>query len=103
MLPKEEKQVKDSEVVVRHGGGNLALANSLRICLEEHKKKGVKGGEAAFWGGQTWWPEKLWFGRRRRSVRDRGRKNPVVNTRGKKGVMKKLKNDFSGKKSSKKN
>jgi hypothetical protein len=52
VLPKEEKQVRGTEVAVRHGGGNrglplarhgapqdtVALANSSRICLEEQKK-----------------------------------------------------------------
>ena len=49
MLPKEEKKVKDEEVVVRHGGGDrglplalegalqdtVALAKTLHNCLEE--------------------------------------------------------------------
>jgi hypothetical protein len=79
VLPNEEKQVRGREVVVRHGGGNrglplarhgapqdtVALANSSRICLDEHKTKGVKGGEKAFWGGQTWWKEKLAMGEER--------------------------------------
>ena len=73
VLPKEEKKVKGEEVVVRHGGGDrglplalqdtlqdtVALAKSLHNCLEEQKKKGVKRGAKAFWGGQTWRTEKL--------------------------------------------
>ena len=73
MLPKEEKKVKDEEVVVRHGGGDrglplalegalqdtVALAKTLHNCLEEQKKQGVKRGGKAFWGGQTWRTEKL--------------------------------------------
>ena len=55
VLPKEEKQVRGSEVVARHGGGvgglplarrgapqdSVVPANSLRNCLEEHKNKKV--------------------------------------------------------------
>ena len=55
MLPKEEKQVRGSEVVARHGGGvgglplarrgapqdSVVPANSLWNCLEEHKNKKV--------------------------------------------------------------
>ena len=66
MLPKEEKRVKDEEVVVRHGGGDrglplallsalqdtVALAKSLHNCLEEQKKRSVKGEEEVFWGGR---------------------------------------------------
>ena len=73
MLPKEEKKVKDEEVVVRHGGGDrrlpfalhgalqdtVALAKSLHNCLEEHKKKVSSVGRRLFWGGQTWRTEKL--------------------------------------------
>jgi hypothetical protein len=73
VLPKEEKKVKGEEVVVRHGGRDrglplalqsalqdtVALAKSLHNCLEEQKKKGVKRGAKAFWGGQTWRTEKL--------------------------------------------
>ena len=73
VLPKEEKKVKDREVVVRHGGGDrglplalegalqdtVALAKTLHNCLEEQKKQGVKRGAKAFWGGQTWRTEKL--------------------------------------------
>ena len=65
VLPKEEKKVKGEEVVVRHGGGDrglplallsalqdtVALAQSVHNCLEEQKKKGVKRGAKAFWGG----------------------------------------------------
>ena len=65
MLPKEEKKVKDGEVVVRHGGGDrglplalegalqdtVALAKTLHNCLEEQKKQGVKRGGKAFGGG----------------------------------------------------
>ena len=61
MLPKEEKKVKDEEVVVRHGGGDrelplalegalqdtVALAKTLHNCLEEQKTKGVKRGGKA--------------------------------------------------------
>ena len=67
VLPKEDKKVKGEEVVVRHGGRDrglplaqqgalqdtLALAKSLLNCLEEQKKKRVKRGAKAFWGGQT--------------------------------------------------
>jgi hypothetical protein len=55
VLPKEAKQVRDSEVVARHGGGvgglplarrgapqdSVVPANSLWNCLEEHKNKKV--------------------------------------------------------------
>ena len=57
VLPKEEKHVRGREVVVRHGGGDrelplarhgapqdtVAIANSLRNCVEEHKKKKCQG------------------------------------------------------------
>ena len=57
VLPKAEKTVKGGEVVVRHGRGDrglplarhgapqdtVAIANSLRNCLEEHKKKKCQG------------------------------------------------------------
>ena len=76
MLTKEEKQVKDREVVVRHGRGDgglplkrrgavqdtVALAKTLHNCLEEQKKKAVKRGAKAVWGGQTWRAEKLAMG-----------------------------------------
>ena len=66
MLPKEEKHVRGREVVVRHGGGDrglpfalhgalqdtVALAKSLHNCLEEQKKRSVKGEEEVFWGGR---------------------------------------------------
>ena len=81
MLPKEEKKVKDEEVVVRHGGGDrrlppalegalqdtVALAKTLHNCLEEQKKQGVKRGAKAFWGGQTWRTGKLAMGEGRSS------------------------------------
>jgi hypothetical protein len=73
---KEEKQVKDREVVVRHGRGDgglplkrrgaledtVALAKTLHNCLEEQNKNTVKRGAKAFWGGQTWRAEKLAMG-----------------------------------------
>ena len=37
----------------------MALAKTLHNCLEEQKKKGVKRGGKAFWGGQTGRTEKL--------------------------------------------
>ena len=64
MLPKEEKQVRGSEVVARHGGG---LGGYLLHVAAHHKtvwfpqtlcgtawrntkQKGVKGVEEVFWG-----------------------------------------------------
>jgi hypothetical protein len=66
VLPKEEKKVKGGEVVVRHGGGDrglplalqgalqdtVALAKSLRNCLEEQKKKVSSVGRRLFGGGK---------------------------------------------------
>ena len=66
MLPKEEKKVKDEEVVVRHGGGDrglpfalhgalqdtVALAKSLHNSLEEQQKRSVKDEEEVFLGGR---------------------------------------------------
>jgi hypothetical protein len=83
VLPKEEKQVRGREVVVRHGGGGrglplarhgapqdtVVLANSSRICLEEHKKKSVKGGDKAFWGGADMVEKKVCDGRGKVSKR----------------------------------
>ena len=65
MLPKEEKKVKDEEVVVRHGGGDrglplalegalqdtVALAKTLHNCLEEQKKTRCQAWVEGFWGG----------------------------------------------------
>ena len=66
MLPKEEKKVKDEEVVVRHGGGDrwlplalegalqdtVALAKTLHNCLEEQTKKVSSVGGRLFGGGR---------------------------------------------------
>ena len=66
MLPKEEKKVKNREVVVRHGGGDrglplalegalqdtVALAKTLHNCLEKRKKQGVKRGGWLLGGGR---------------------------------------------------
>ena len=65
-LTKEEKQVKDREVVVRHGGGDeglplkrrgalkdtLALAKTLHNCLEEQKKMLSSVGRRLSGGGR---------------------------------------------------
>ena len=37
MLPKEEKKVKDEEVVVRHGGGDRGLPLALEGALQDVK------------------------------------------------------------------
>ena len=76
VLPKEEKHVRGREVVVRHGGGDrglplarhgapqdtVAIANSLRNCLEEHTKKKCQGEIGGFLWGQTWRTGKLAMG-----------------------------------------